>query len=112
MVLKKPRENDMPSSFVSLFCKTVCCPTSQALLAYHRLAPANTDHAYIENHLGYCDFCSAELQLLTRHRCDAEEYSFVEMPAQFRRLAEDLLNRSNATIRGFAELGENRKLSH
>jgi hypothetical protein len=112
MVLKKPRENDMPPSLVSLFCKTVCCPTSQALLAYHRLAPANADHAYIENHLAYCDFCSAELQLLTRYRSDAEEYSFVEMPAQFRRLAEDLLKRSNATIRGFAELGENRYLSH
>ena len=102
----------MPSSLVSLFCKTVCCPTSQALLAYQCLAPANTDRTYIENHLGYCDFCSAELQLLTRHRSEAEEYSFVEMPAQFRRLAEDLLKRSNTTIRGFAELGENRQLSH
>ena len=111
MVLKKPEENHMPSLFVSLFCKTVCCPASEALLAYHRLAP-NTDRAYIENHLGYCDFCSAELQLLTRHRCDGEEYSFVEMSAQFRRLAEDLLKRSNATIRGFAELNENRQLSH
>lgn len=102
----------MPSSLVSLFCKTVCCPTSQALLAYHRLASAKADHAYIENHLAYCDFCSAELQLLTRYRGDAEEYSFVEMPAEFRRMAEDLLKRSNATIRGFAELGENRHLSH
>jgi hypothetical protein len=102
----------MPSSFVSLFCKTVCCPTSQALLAYHALAPVNTDHANIENHLGYCDFCSAELQLLTRHCSDAEEYSFVEMPTQFRRVAEDLLKASNATIRGFAELGEKGKLSH
>ena len=102
----------MPSLLVSLFCKTVCCPTSQALLAYHRLAPANGDHAYIETHLAYCDFCSAELQLLSRYRSDTEEYSFVEMPAEFRQLAEDLLKRSDATIRGFAELGENRHLSH
>lgn len=102
----------MPSLFVSLFCKTVCCPTSQALLAFQRMVPANTDRAYIEDHLEYCDFCSAELQLLTRHRCDGEEYSFVEMPTQFRQLAEDLLKRSKPTIRGLAELGENRQLSH
>lgn len=41
-----------------------------------------------------CDFCNAELQLLTRHRSNPEECRLVEMPAGLRRLAERLLGRS------------------
>ena len=102
----------MPSSLIGLFCKTARCPTSQALLAYHRLDLPTKDHVSIETHLTSCDFCGAELQLLKRYRGEAEEYLFVEMPSQLRRLAEDLLKSSDATIRGFAELGERQKLSH
>jgi anti-sigma factor RsiW len=102
----------MPSSLISLFCKTARCPTSQALLAYHRFDLAAKDRASIESHLASCDFCSAELQLLTHYRGDAEQYSFAEMPSQLRRLAEDLLKRSTATIRGLTELHESRQLSH
>ena len=102
----------MPSSFASLFCKTAGCPTSQALLAFYRSLLIPEDHDCIESHLASCDFCSAELQLLTRYRSEAEQYSFAEMPAQLRRLAEDLLKGSTEPFRGFAELGENRHLSH
>jgi hypothetical protein len=99
----------MPSSLNGLFCKTARCPASQALLAYHRLDLAS-NHLPIKTHLTSCDFCGAELQLLSRYCSDAEEYSFVEMPAQLRRLAEDLLKNSAATIRGLTELGERRQL--
>jgi hypothetical protein len=102
----------MPSSLTGLFCKTTRCPTSQALLAYHRSDLTTRDDASIETHLTFCDFCGAELQLLNCYRGDAEEYSFVEMPSELRRLAEDLLKNSATTIRGFAELGERRLLSH
>ena len=102
----------MSSSHAGLFYKTARCPTSHALLVYHRLDLAAKDHVSIETHLISCDFCGAELQLLNRYGGDAEEYSFVEMPSQLRRLAEDLLGKSTATIRGFAELGERRQLSH
>ena len=103
----------MSSSFTSLFRKTVGCPTSQALLAYRRSLMTSNELVYIESHLESCDFCSAELQLLTRFRCEvAEEYSFAEMPAQLRRLAEDLLTRSTAACKGFAELAENRQAFH
>ena len=102
----------MPSSLTGLFCKTALCPTSQALLAYHHLDLAPKDHVSVETHLTSCDFCCAELQLLNFYRGDAEEYSFVEMPSQLRRLAEDLLKNSAAAIRGFAEPGERDQLSH
>ncbi len=102
----------MSSSLASLFRKTAACPTSQALLAYRGSLLSSNELAYIDRHLASCDFCSAELQLLTRYRGEAEEYSFAEMPAQLRRLAEDLLRRSTAPFKGFAELAENRQIFH
>jgi len=104
--------SSMPSTFASLFRKTAGCPTSQALLAYRRSLMRSNQLVYIENHLGSCDFCSAELQLLTRYRNEAEEYSFAEMPVQLRRLAEDLLTRSTEPFKGFAELAGNPHASH
>jgi len=70
--------------------------------------------AQIEIHLAGCDFCNAELQLLTCHRNQSEEYALAEMPAQLRRLAEDLLRgrRSPASFKGFAGLEENPQVSH
>jgi N-acyl-D-aspartate/D-glutamate deacylase len=106
------RNPSMHSSFASLFCKTARCPASQALLAHHRAVPSFDDHDYIESHLASCDFCSAELQLLRRYCGEAEEYSFAEMPAALRRLAEDLMTRSTEPFRGFAQLRENRQLLH
>lgn len=70
------------------------------------------DQVRVESHLEYCDFCSAELQLLTRHQNEAEEYSFAEMPAQVRRLAEDLLNCSRPPFHGLAAIAENTRLFH
>ena len=102
----------MSRSIATLFCKTAECPTSQVLLAYRRSLTTSTNLAYIETHLACCDFCSAELQLLTRYRSEAEKYSFAEMPAQLRRLAENLLKRSSAPFRGLGELAENHHVSH
>jgi hypothetical protein len=97
----------MSQSFASLFRKTAGCPTSQALLAYRRSLMSSDELVYIENHLVSCDFCNAELQLLTRYRNEAEEYSFAEMPVHLRRLAEDLLGRSTGPFKDFAELAGN-----
>ena len=101
----------MISTFTSLFCKKVGCPTSQALLAFGRSLIEPEDLALIESHLASCDFCSAELQLLSRHPSEAEEYSFVEMPPQLRRLAEALLGGSTAPFKGLPELVHH-QLSH
>jgi hypothetical protein len=102
----------MSSSIVNLFCKTAECPASQALLAYCGSSLHAKNWSYIQAHLASCDFCGAELQLLARYRCDAEEYCFVEMPAQLRRLAEDLLKRTAVPFIGYSELAENRQVFH
>ena len=106
------RNSFMSSSFASLFCKTAGCPTSQVLLAYRCSLASPTDLAYVESHLGSCDFCGAELQLLARYRGESEEYSFAEMPEHLRQLAEDLLKRSTAPFTGFAGLAEKHQVSH
>jgi hypothetical protein len=82
------------SSPANNFCKTARCPSSQTLLRYRRHRLPIADRAEIQIHLHACDFCNAELQLLTRHRNYVEESRVVEMPGQLRRLAEDLLTRS------------------
>jgi hypothetical protein len=90
-----------------MFCKKASCPSSQSLLAYKRSLLGFNQVLYVEAHLASCDFCNAELQLLTRHRDNVDEYSFAEMPAQLRLLAESLLQKSVAPLRVFAELEEN-----
>lgn len=77
------------------FCKTSRCPSSQTLLRYRRHRLPIAERAEIEIHLRVCDFCNAELQLLTRHRNYVEDSRIVEMPGQLRKLAEDLLSKSS-----------------
>ena len=102
----------MTSTFTSLFRKTAGCPTSQALLAFRGSLMEPEGLTLIESHLASCDFCSAELQLLSRYRGEAEESSFVEMPAQLRRLAEALLKRSAAPFKGLSAFTDHHQLSH
>jgi hypothetical protein len=71
------------------------------LLSYRRHRLSTAAREGIDIHLEVCDFCSAELQLLMRHRSSPEEYRLVEMPRQLRRLAEQMLSRSSA-YRSFA----------
>jgi hypothetical protein len=84
----------MPLLLERGFCKTAHCPSSEILLRYRRHQLALKERAAIEIHLRRCDFCSAELQLLTQHRVAVEQRRFVEMPARLRCLAEDFLVRS------------------
>src|SRR5436190_13380019 len=99
----------MPSPFANLFCKRVSCPSSQRLLAYHQFRLGRRRTGRIDTHLVSCDFCNAELQLLTRHRDNCEESSFAEMPAQLRRLAESLFNRGTRRLGAFPELERQNK---
>lgn len=102
----------MTSTLTSLFRKTAACPTSRALLAFRGSLLDTEGLAQIESHLACCDFCSAELQLLSRYRSEVEEYSFVEMPAQLRRLAESLLKRRTVPFKGLPDFAEHQQLSH
>jgi hypothetical protein len=95
----------MTSSLVTAFRKGVSCPSSQTLLALRRSHLSYEDSARIESHLAICEFCNAELQLLTFHHSDPEEYAFAEMPTPLRRLAEGLL-RTSVSFKGFTKFRE------
>jgi hypothetical protein len=97
----------MYSSLTRLFCKTAECPTSEALHSYSRPLTTPSLPNFIEEHLALCDFCGAELQLLSRYPGEREEYSFAEMPEHLRRLAEDLLKKGPLPFVGVADLAEN-----
>jgi len=90
----------MHSAIMSVFCKRISCPSSQALLDFGHSGVGYQERLSIERHLRSCDFCNAELQLLN-HGYEPEEYTLAEMPAQLRRLAESLLRRSPAPFHPF-----------
>ena len=83
----------MNSSSVTLFCKQATCPSSEMLFSYRSLALAAEQRAWVASHLAACDFCGAELQLLTEHSPASEDYCFAAIPLSLRRLAEALLCR-------------------
>jgi glutaredoxin len=97
---------------VIMFRKRASCPSSQELLGYNLSSVTDEQRSRVKAHLLSCDFCNAELQLLTRHRVDVEEDALVEMPAQLRRLAERLLRQSAAAFSELSELVNTRQLSH
>jgi|SRR5882724_9931138 len=103
--LERAKEEPMPSSLATVFRKRISCPSSETLLAFRRSHLSYEGDARIETHLATCDFCNAELQLLTFHQSDPEEYAFAEMPAPLRRLAQSLL-RTSASFKRFAKFPE------
>jgi hypothetical protein len=49
------------------FEKQLSCPSSDALLGYARSSISLASSRVVELHLADCDFCGAELQLLSKH---------------------------------------------
>lgn len=88
----------------TIFCKQLTCPSSQTLLSYGAASLAAEVKIKVTTHLAGCDFCGAELQLLTRHKPLAtERYEHTKMPAPLRYLAESLLAGSFIRLESFAE---------
>jgi hypothetical protein len=90
----------------SVFCKQLTCPSTDTLLSYGAAGLASELKAHVATHLAGCDFCGAELQLLTRHApaANVEHYERAKMPAPLRYLAESLLRAGNILrMESFAE---------
>ena len=92
----------MPSSSTARFRKLRTCPHTETLLSFNTDAPAGR----VAEHVGTCDFCGAEVQLLSRHAPPADTLPFaapLAMPDPLRRLAEDLLAEPSYNRARFAE---------
>ena len=78
-------------SSTAAFCKLRTCPTSETLLLYHDAGLAREATGEVAEHLSACDFCGAELNLLSRFRpAGPLLVRPVHMPWPLYRLAKDL----------------------
>ncbi|HEX8145411.1 MAG TPA: hypothetical protein VF553_22775 [Pyrinomonadaceae bacterium] len=73
------------------------------LLSYRTNDISTQQRAWIAQHLGVCEFCGAELQLLTDHRPVEEECPVADMPLNLRYLAEALLSRDLSRVEIYTE---------
>ena len=79
------------SSFAgSEFEKKLQCPTSEVLLSYQQRDLNCGRTSQIASHLAACDFCAAELQLLSKYSPAKESYECPPVPVSLRALAEGL----------------------
>ena len=95
----------MDYSSVILFSKQATCPSSEMLLSYQRVGLSSEQRAWIVTHLAACEFCGAELQLLTKYSPNGEEYAFTDIPLNLRHLAEALLGGGQLRPESFSEVG-------
>ncbi|MFL6255633.1 MAG: hypothetical protein ACJ74T_11520 [Pyrinomonadaceae bacterium] len=92
----------MPSSSTNWFRKLRTCPRTETLLTY---SAAGGDVGRVAEHVESCDFCGAELQLLSSHAAQAATLPFaaLALPDPLRRLAEDILAEPSYNRARFAE---------
>lgn len=95
----------MSSTSTARFRKLRTCPRSETLLTFCRGAGGARRAGSVAEHVASCDFCGAEAQLLSRHAPPADALPFAAhaLPADLRRLAEDLLAEPSCNRARFAE---------
>jgi hypothetical protein len=97
----------MSSLSTARFRKLRTCPRSETLLTFclgARNAAQSGDR--VAEHIESCEFCGAEVQLLSRYAppADALPFAALALPASLRRLAEDLLVEPPYNRARYAEL--------
>lgn len=92
----------MPSSMTAWFRKLRTCPPAATLLTFSAGARRG---GRVAEHVESCDFCGAELELLSRHAAPAVNLPFaaLAMPEPLRRLAQDILAEPSYNRARFAE---------
>lgn len=95
----------MRSSSTARFRKLRTCPSTEALLIYGRRSTTGKRRDTIAAHLSACDFCGAEMQLLSRFPPPATALPFValEIPRSLLCLAEDLMYEPSLNRARFVE---------
>lgn len=83
-------------SFIKMmtFCKSPKCPSSETLLAFQRGEISGAPAQKIEEHMGGCEFCPAEVEFYTRFPQSDEPTGMtatVEIPVPLFQLAQALL---------------------
>jgi hypothetical protein len=87
------------------FKKQRHCPSSQVLVSYHQHNLATWQTSPVTSHLAKCDFCAAELQLLSKFSLAEPCNESPVMPAHLRALARALLTRDSLLLSGVVANG-------
>lgn len=76
------------------FIKMHHCPSAEVLILYGEAGLTSEREERVASHLAACDFCGAEMQLLSKHwrRDFPAPPRAREIPAHLRRLAEELIS--------------------
>ena len=94
----------MPSSTTAWFRKLRICPRTETLLSF---SAGGSGVGRVAEHVESCDFCGAEVQLLSRHAPPAAALPAaaapLALPEPLRRLAEDILAEPSYNRARFAE---------
>ena len=95
----------MPSTSTARFRKLRTCPQTETLLTFCRGARTAGRAGRVAEHVESCDFCGAEVQMLSRHAPPAVALppDAHALPTHLRRLAEDLLAEPSYNRARFAE---------
>jgi hypothetical protein len=103
----------MGSISTANFCKHKTCPSAEMLLGYTQATLARELRQQMSAHLDACDFCDAEMYLLSKFPpVGAASCPTVKIPRSLYRLAKDLLSVStNAAGRAVEILYERERLS-
>lgn len=80
------------------------CPSSEVLVSYQQHSLATWQTSHVASHLVKCDFCAAELQLLSKFPLAEHCNESPTMPAHLRALAEALLARDSLRHRGWLQM--------
>jgi len=81
----------MRTSSITVFSKQASCPSAETLVSYNTSTLSGGATVHLLEHLSSCEFCNAELKLLSRHVPVEEEYRAAPIPAHLRSLAEALM---------------------
>ena len=89
------------------FMKMKTCPSAEVLLLYGGAGLTREREQRVAGHLAACDFCGAEMELLSKHwRRDIPAPACArEMPSHLRRLAEDLMSQLSLERARLVEAG-------
>lgn len=86
----------MKASIATSFTKTAACPSSNTLLSFRLRALSPEIVTLVKHHLAACDFCSAEIPLLSYYQMPLKgECKPPEIPINLRILAESILGKSS-----------------
>lgn len=93
----------MRSSRKAGFRKLLTCPRTEALLSLCR--GETKAQASVKAHVSSCDFCGAEVQLLSRFPppANALPFAVISMPTPLRRLAQELFAEPSHNRARFAD---------